>query len=110
MPVLSADQLRTLSTEIFTGLGVPKTDAELVSTYLVDANLTGFDSHGVTTGTEADLVTSTRIRLGGTAICRYFGSGDGRGCIAVRHCPGENSIHGHKLEIQSGSTSRGDGR
>jgi uncharacterized oxidoreductase len=47
MPIVSADQLRTLSASIFTGLGVPKEDAELVATYLVDANLTGFDSHGV---------------------------------------------------------------
>ncbi len=47
MPVLSANQLRTLSTSIFTGLGVPKKDAKLVADLLVDANLTGFDSHGV---------------------------------------------------------------
>jgi LDH2 family malate/lactate/ureidoglycolate dehydrogenase len=47
MPVLSANQLKTLSTSIFTGLGVPKADAKLVADLLVDANLTGFDSHGV---------------------------------------------------------------
>ena len=47
MPILSADQLRTLGTSIFTGLGVPIADAKLVADLLVDANLTGFDSHGV---------------------------------------------------------------
>ncbi len=47
MPVLSVKQLRTLSASIFTGLGVPKPDAKLVADLLVDANLTGFDSHGV---------------------------------------------------------------
>jgi len=47
MPVLSAKQLRTLGASIFTGLGVPKDDAKLVADLLVDANLTGFDSHGV---------------------------------------------------------------
>ncbi len=47
MPVLSTNQLKTLSTSIFIGLGVPNTDAKLVADLLVDANLTGFDSHGV---------------------------------------------------------------
>jgi uncharacterized oxidoreductase len=47
MPIISANQLRTFSASIFTGLGVPNTDAELVADLLVDANLTGFDSHGV---------------------------------------------------------------
>ena len=47
MPVLSAKQLGTLSASIFTSLGVPKEDAKLVADLLVDANLTGFDSHGV---------------------------------------------------------------
>jgi len=47
MPVLSAKQLRTFSASIFTSLGVPKDDAKLVADLLVDANLTGFDSHGV---------------------------------------------------------------
>jgi len=47
MPVLSAKQLRTFSVSIFTSLGVPKDDAKLVADLLVDANLTGFDSHGV---------------------------------------------------------------
>jgi uncharacterized oxidoreductase len=47
MPIISANKLRTFSTSIFTGLGVPNIDAELVADLLVDANLTGFDSHGV---------------------------------------------------------------
>lgn len=47
MPTLKADQLRALGSRIFTELGVPNDDAELVSKLLVEANLTGFDSHGV---------------------------------------------------------------
>ncbi|MCW4050315.1 MAG: Ldh family oxidoreductase [Candidatus Bathyarchaeota archaeon] len=47
MPVLKADQLRTLGASIFTGLGAPEDDAKLVTDLLVDANLTGFDSHGM---------------------------------------------------------------
>jgi uncharacterized oxidoreductase len=47
MPTLSADQLRALGSSIFKALEVPEKDAELVSDLLVEANLTGFDSHGV---------------------------------------------------------------
>jgi len=47
MPTLNADQLRAFSSRIFKALNVPKEDAELVSNLLVEANLTGFDSHGV---------------------------------------------------------------
>ena len=47
MPTFSAEQLRTIGTSIFSGLGVPVEDAELVSDLLVEANLTGFDSHGM---------------------------------------------------------------
>ena len=47
MPTLSANQLRTLSASIFIALGTPEADANLVAELLVEANLTGFDSHGV---------------------------------------------------------------
>lgn len=47
MPVLSASKLQELGTSIFKALGVPEEDAELVSNLLVEANLTGFDSHGM---------------------------------------------------------------
>ena len=47
MPVLSAEQLRVVGASIFEALGAPKDDAELVSDLLVEANLTGFDSHGM---------------------------------------------------------------
>ena len=47
MPTFSAEQLRTIGASIFSGLGVPVEDAELVSDLLVEANLTGFDSHGM---------------------------------------------------------------
>ncbi len=47
MPTVKADQLRAFGSQIFIALGVPSEDAELVSKLLVEANLTGFDSHGV---------------------------------------------------------------
>lgn len=47
MPVLSAEQLRATGTSIFKALGAPENEAELVSRLLVEANLTGFDSHGM---------------------------------------------------------------
>jgi len=47
MPVLKAEELRTIGTSIFKALGAPAKDAELVANLLVEANLTGFDSHGM---------------------------------------------------------------
>jgi LDH2 family malate/lactate/ureidoglycolate dehydrogenase len=47
MPVYTAEQLRTVGALIFKALGAPEEDAELVSDLLVEANLTGFDSHGM---------------------------------------------------------------
>jgi LDH2 family malate/lactate/ureidoglycolate dehydrogenase len=47
MPVLTAEQLRTVSSSILKALGTPAHDAETVAQLLVEANLTGFDSHGV---------------------------------------------------------------
>lgn len=47
MPVIHAEKLRSFGSSVFEALGVPKEDAELVSDLLVEANLTGFDSHGV---------------------------------------------------------------
>jgi LDH2 family malate/lactate/ureidoglycolate dehydrogenase len=47
MPTFSAEQLQTLTASIFHTLGAPRDDAELVSKLLVEANLSGFDSHGV---------------------------------------------------------------
>ncbi len=47
MPVFNADQLRVLGANVFEELGAPADEAELVSSLLVEANLTGFDSHGM---------------------------------------------------------------
>ena len=47
MPTVNADQLKAFGSQIFSALDVPTEDAELVSDLLVEANLTGFDSHGV---------------------------------------------------------------
>jgi len=47
VPTFTADQLRTISTEIFKAAGVPEDEAKLVSEFLVKANLAGHDSHGI---------------------------------------------------------------
>ncbi len=47
MPIFKAETLRRLSMEIFTAYGAPSEEAELVSEFLVKANLCGHDSHGV---------------------------------------------------------------
>jgi uncharacterized oxidoreductase len=47
MPKFTAEQLRTVSSSIFKALGAPEKDSEAVSQLLVEANLTGFDSHGL---------------------------------------------------------------
>ena len=47
MIVLSADTLRELGAAIFTALGAPRDKAEFVAETLVEASLTGHDSHGV---------------------------------------------------------------
>ncbi|HKZ05587.1 MAG TPA: Ldh family oxidoreductase [Methylomirabilota bacterium] len=46
MPTIDATKLEALGTRIFTALGTPETDARLVATLLVRANLRGHDSHG----------------------------------------------------------------
>ncbi len=47
MPILSAEQLRQTTISVFEAAGVPEDVAARVSTSLVEANLTGHDSHGV---------------------------------------------------------------
>jgi len=47
MPILTADQLKSVSYKIFTAMGVPSEEAKIVSEFLVNANLAGHDSHGV---------------------------------------------------------------
>ena len=42
-----ADFLRQVGTDIFTGCGAPSTEASVVANELVDANLMGYDSHGI---------------------------------------------------------------
>ena len=45
---IPADVLRTFSTEVFEQVGLPRSDAETVADTLVEADLRGVDSHGVT--------------------------------------------------------------
>ena len=47
MPKFTAEQLRKITEDIFEAAGVPKTESEIVSQHLVEANLAGVDSHGV---------------------------------------------------------------
>jgi len=47
MPIVSADRLRTLGADIFKAAGAPVGEAQVVANLLVEANLTGHDSHGV---------------------------------------------------------------
>ena len=47
MPVFTAEQLENVGTKIFAAVGAPVEEAELVSKFLVKANLAGHDSHGV---------------------------------------------------------------
>ncbi|MDH4246708.1 MAG: Ldh family oxidoreductase [Deltaproteobacteria bacterium] len=47
MPRFTADQLRTFTTRMMTAVTVPQADAELTARLLVEANLSGHDTHGV---------------------------------------------------------------
>ena len=47
MPVVSPEDLRALGYEIFENAGLPSDQAMIVADHLVDANLTGHDSHGI---------------------------------------------------------------
>jgi len=47
MPIFNEKQLTKLSIAILKAAGVPEEEARLVTRYLVEANLVGFDSHGI---------------------------------------------------------------
>lgn len=47
MPLISADQLRTISIDIFKALGMMSDKAQTIANLLVESNLAGHDSHGV---------------------------------------------------------------
>ena len=47
MPVLTADQLRSIARRMVAALGAPPDEALLIADSLVDSNLAGHDSHGV---------------------------------------------------------------
>jgi LDH2 family malate/lactate/ureidoglycolate dehydrogenase len=47
MPTFAADELRTITANVFQAAGVPAEVAERVSESLVESNLLGHDSHGV---------------------------------------------------------------
>lgn len=46
MPTLRAEDLKTLGVALFTAVGVPPAEADLVADHLVEASLVGHDSHG----------------------------------------------------------------
>jgi uncharacterized oxidoreductase len=47
MRILNKDQIAKLSIAIFRATGVPEKDSRLITSYLVEANLSGHDSHGI---------------------------------------------------------------
>lgn len=47
MPRFAADSLRTLGTDLFVALGVPREEGALVSDHMVESGLLGHDSHSV---------------------------------------------------------------
>lgn len=47
MPRFAADDLRALGVDLFTSVGVPGPDAELVADHMVESGLLGHDSHSV---------------------------------------------------------------
>jgi hydroxycarboxylate dehydrogenase B len=64
---LSAEFLRAVGTNIFRACGAPEDEAALVAGELVDANLMGYDSHGLVRCTDyVDYVQSGRIKPGVT--------------------------------------------
>ena len=52
MPTFNAPELKNFSSSIFVAAGAPRSDADIVSDSLVEANLAGHDSHGVMRVTE----------------------------------------------------------
>jgi hydroxycarboxylate dehydrogenase B len=47
MPLLSAEQITTITTDVFTAAGWPRDDAAEVGRHFALANLSGHDSHGI---------------------------------------------------------------
>jgi uncharacterized oxidoreductase len=47
MPLIPADQLKTIAIELFRAIGVAEDKVQVVANRLVEANLAGHDSHGV---------------------------------------------------------------
>lgn len=47
MPNFTPEQLNQIATDIFEAALVPSEEAQITSELLVDANLAGYDSHGV---------------------------------------------------------------
>jgi ureidoglycolate dehydrogenase (NAD+) len=93
MKVMMADELRRLLVEIFQSRGVPETDALLVASALVHANLRGVDSHGVMRVShyvrrlEAGSINpKPKFKLETTGpVTAYLEGDDGLGHVAVWH-------------------------
>ena len=47
MPLIPANQLQSISIDIFKAIGISEDKAQTIATSLVEANLAGHDSHGV---------------------------------------------------------------
>ena len=47
MPIVEADQLKTIAAELLKGAGASDEEAAIVSRHSIGANLAGHDSHGI---------------------------------------------------------------
>ena len=94
--LITADELRSLATDIFTKAGCSDEEAERIARRLVSANLTGHDSHGVTrvqryvqwlragvqvAGQDAEIITQTESWA---VMDGHFGMGQTVGEQAVQ--------------------------
>jgi LDH2 family malate/lactate/ureidoglycolate dehydrogenase len=65
MPTFSAEELRTLVAQCFMQVAVPRAEAEQTARLMVEANLTGHDTHGVRqTPRYVDLIEKGLIKAG----------------------------------------------
>jgi len=66
MPIFTSDSLLRLTTSIFTRAGASPDDARTVAEHLVEANLTGHDSHGVLRVPQyVDLIDAGKLKPAG---------------------------------------------
>ncbi|HKI98611.1 MAG TPA: Ldh family oxidoreductase [bacterium] len=93
MPIFTADELRTLTTDCFRAVAVPDDQAALTARLMVEANLTGHDTHGVRqTSRYVGLIEEGVIRAGApvevvreTPATAVLDGHDNLGYVAATH-------------------------